>query len=76
MDLTGTMEKKGNVYPWVKSAGMGYAYGHKKEDGFDGVCQQMAPDCSSWWDHLETVNEYDGAAISRRNQEEMGTLSR
>ncbi len=41
MDLTGMMEKKGNVYPFVKSAGMGYAYGHEKEDGFNGVCQQV-----------------------------------
>ncbi len=41
MDLTGAMEKKGNVYPWAKSAGMGYAYGHRRDDGFGGVCEQV-----------------------------------
>ncbi len=41
MDLTGGMERKGNVYPYAKSVGMGYAYGHERSDGFDGVCAQV-----------------------------------
>ncbi len=36
----------------------------------------MAPDCGGWWDHLETVNKYDGGAISRKNALERGTISR
>jgi len=49
MDTTGAMERKGNVYPYMKAAGMGYGYGHKKEDDFDGgVCGQIAPDCGGW----------------------------
>ncbi len=48
MDMTGAVEKKGHVYPFLKSAGMGYAYGHRRDDDFDGVCSQMAPDCGGW----------------------------
>ena len=41
-DSTGVMERKGNVYPFFKSATLGYGYGDKKEDEFDGVCSQVS----------------------------------
>ena len=40
-DTTGVMERKGNVYPFVKSATLGYGYGHKSDEEFDGVCSQV-----------------------------------
>ncbi len=76
MDLTNMMERKGNVYPYVKSAGLGYGYGHRKTDEFDGVCSQLAPNCGDWWSHLETVNEYEGPAINRKATEFRRTMER
>ena len=28
MDATDIMKRRGGVYPWVKSAGLGYFFGH------------------------------------------------
>ena len=64
--MTNTMERKGNVYPYVKSGVLGYGYGHEREEDWDGVCSQIAPDCGGWWGHLETVNKYEGGAITRK----------
>ena len=68
-DATNTMDRGGHVYPYVKAAGIGYGYGDKKADDFDGVCSQVAPDCGGWWSHLETVNEYNGGGITRKAAE-------
>lgn len=69
VDLTDTMSRKGSVYPWVKSGVLGYGYGHRRDDSdeeYKGVCAQIAPDCGDWWSQIETVNSYDGGAITRK----------
>ena len=44
----------------------GYTYGGEKNDDFEGVCSQIAPDCEDgMWGHLQTVNQYNGGAMSR-----------
>jgi hypothetical protein len=63
-----TLKRKGAVYPWMRSAGLGYFYGAERIDAdedFKGICSQIAPKCGGVWDHLEYANEYDGGKISR-----------
>ncbi|TRY78347.1 hypothetical protein TCAL_13572 [Tigriopus californicus] len=73
-DATNVMSRKGAVYPFAKSAALGYGYGDKKADEFDGVCSQVAPDCGDWWSHLKTANEYEGAALPRKTLEKSAEI--
>ena len=41
VDVTNGMTRKGAVYPFAKSAAIGYGYGHRREEEFDGVCSQV-----------------------------------
>ena len=64
------MRRDGHVYPYVKSAAIGYGYGHEQHDDHapDGPCRsQIAPECTGdHWDHLETHNEYGKGGLSRK----------
>ncbi len=73
-----TMKRRGAVYPWMRSAGLGYFYGAERlpserhEDGFKGVCALIAPDCGDgMWEHLKYANEYDGGKIGRQSLEKL-----
>jgi hypothetical protein len=67
VDATDTMNRKGAVYPFMRASSLGYGYGNQRNDDLpDGVCAQIAEDCGGWWDHLETANNYDGGAMSRK----------
>ena len=45
MDFTDVMKRKGGVYPWFRSAGLGYFYGADITDpaneDWKGVCNQV-----------------------------------
>jgi len=75
-DFTDVMKRRGGVYPWFRSAGLGYFYGgdikDRQDDGWKGVCAQLAPDCGDdVWDHLAYANEYDGGRIGRHSVEKI-----
>ena len=69
-DVTNTFDRSKGVYPIFKSSTLGYAYGHKREDEFDGVCSQIAPDCGDMWSHIEKCNGYNCGKLNRRVDEE------
>jgi hypothetical protein len=84
-DVTNIMKRRGNVYPLIRAAGIGYydgstatrRYGEDRQDDYDdngappSLCEtQISDACSGWWSHLETHNNYDGGALSRRVAEE------
>merc|ERR1712127_1147701 len=86
VDVTNIMKRKGgNVYPLIRAAGIGYydgstatrRYGEERQDDYDdegpplSLCEtQISEECSGWWDHLATHNNYDGGALSRKVAEE------
>ena len=76
-DSTNVMRRDGHVYPYVKSAAIGYGYGHEKHDEHvpNGPCtDQIAVDCpDDGWEHLETHNSYNGGALSRNVEEKMSS---
>lgn len=65
-DATNVVERKGVVYPFMKSATAGYMHGNYKEEEYSGICSQIAADCSGPWKHLETVNSYEGGKLQRK----------
>ena len=44
-DFTDVTKRRGGVYPWFRSAGLGYFYGgdikDRQDDGWKGVCAQV-----------------------------------
>lgn len=75
-DSTNVMKRNGHVYPYVKSAAIGYGYGHKKHDDHEyGSCTDLLEiechDGQDGWHHLETHNKYNGGGLSRKVEEKI-----
>jgi len=79
-DSTNVFRRNGHVYPYFKSATIGYGYGHMKHDddhdvpnpGHGPCANQIAPECheKDWFDHLEAHNKYNGGAMPRKVEAE------
>ena len=69
-DTTDIMDRRGNIYPLAKAAGLGYGIGHKKmvwteDEEPKGCCTaQIGPDCGDFWSHVAEYNKYNGAQMS------------
>jgi len=83
VDYTDIMDTKGPIYPFIRSATLGYGYGDEVDDrdgDFEGVCKNLGNKCpDSMWDHLETANtDYSTriGKISERNSAPSNDLVR
>ena len=74
-DVTNLMDKKGVIFPIFKAIFLGSMFGnkHRRQDGEEGICGSTYSDCGSWWDHLDTANQYDGGRLGRTVAEERRT---
>ncbi len=72
VDYTNIMDTDGPVYPFVRSATLGYGFGNEvdeRDDSFQGVCENLGNDCpGSMWDHLGTANEDYGVRIGKLSE--------
>lgn len=80
VDYTNIMDTEGSVYPFVRSATLGYGFGNSRSGKGTTVCHTMGKDCpESFWDHLRTANEdykVKIGKISERNAMQKDEISK